>query len=106
MIDIRSTAARIFRRRRPQPTSDRLMYDIGVVDSVVALASIMTAAGVITREQLAQTYAVAVDQQRAQGAGDPRMLACRTIQAFFAAPLPGDRSQIRLIVNNTPSAPR
>jgi hypothetical protein len=60
----------------------------------------MTAAGVITREQLAETYAVAVDQQRAQGGSEARLIACRTIQAFFAAPLAGDRSRIKLVIDN------
>ena len=56
-----------------------------------------------SREELATLYATAVEQQAVQGQGDtPRALACRCIRDFLSLPLAGDRSRIRLIVDNTP----
>ena len=86
--------------RRPfKPAPDGQLY-AGLVDAIVALASALASKSVITREELAQTYEIAAEQQQAQGAGEARLLDCRTIQAFFAMPLAGDRSKIRLIVDN------
>jgi hypothetical protein len=86
--------------RQPfKPAPDGQLY-AGLVDAIVALASALASKSVITREELAQTYEIAAEQQQAQGAGEARLLDCRTIQAFFAMPLAGDRSKIRLIVDN------
>jgi hypothetical protein len=54
------------------------------------------------REELASSYRTAAEQQAAQQPQvDPgaRCLATKIISEFFAAPLVGDRSRIRLVIN-------
>lgn len=88
-------------RRKSKPTPDDGLLFVGLVDAIIVLASALVSKDVMTREELAELYRLAVSQQAAQGqGGSPRGLAVQTIAHFFATPVVGDRSRIKLVVDN------
>jgi len=87
-------------RRKSKPAPDDGLLFVGLVDAIIVLASALVAKGVMTREELPDLYGLAIEQQRAQDAGAARMLACRSIHDFFAMSVVGDRSRIKLVVDN------
>jgi len=91
-------------RRKPEPPSaDATAIVIGLIDSTVCLVQTLIGAGVLSREQVADAYRTAADQEAAQQPlVDPerRALAIRAISAFFSAPTAGDQRRLRLVVNN------
>ncbi|HEX3413844.1 MAG TPA: hypothetical protein VHT00_19210 [Stellaceae bacterium] len=84
------------------PQADASALVIGLIDATVCLGMSLVAAGVLTREQLAENYRTAMAQQQPQPGVDPaaRALAVKACGDFFSAPIIGDKPGLRLVVDN------